>query len=317
MNYDDDNVPIFNFMSNRDVTLNGWNGLIEQEVKFIGEKSAGWLWMHNKSATYFRGWYNWLGVGNLILLGISLIFNSPLLGVDECDGKADWSEIIGLILQGIVLITAGYAQWFRYGERSLNHLTAKANFSSLYQNVKIQLKVDIDERQNGKDYAEWIQKEYTSLSANPDMPAIPQWIRDEYRKKIEDTGLSHPDDIEPIRIQHNFGGNNGAIPKGPLELNINPTVNRNVHQLTHNPHTVGGDVIINIPQPQYFTEDSDDSDLNVRPSRSKSYNPRVMDTSPITIPRRLPTEREKWQLERFYSNPRPSRTISGDINKSE
>lgn len=191
------------------IQSNGWNENIEKDIKKIGDKAEGWRWMHKNSAAKFTKLYHIWGVINVcicLLLGVGSIPN-----ILTCQSNWDILKWFVTVIQFLISCSLGVAHFLDYGGRKQNHKTAESGFATLFFHIKTQLGMDRKSRQNGEHYAEWIQKEYTDLSSNPDIPGIPGDIYKMYLKKIEGTGISNIDELDTISIYKDppgiiFGG---------------------------------------------------------------------------------------------------------------
>lgn len=178
---------------------NGWNIYIEEDIKRIGDKSEGWRWMHDQASKKYTFWYRVIGITNILMNAAASVGNVP--NAINCQSDYDALKWIAITLQFLVTVSLAYAQFVDYGSRKESHKVAESGFAALFYNIKTQLSLDRKLRQFGKDYAEWIQKEYTDLSANPDVPAIPGDIFKKYLIKIEGKNIANIDDLEQIIIQ--------------------------------------------------------------------------------------------------------------------
>lgn len=210
------------------VQSNGWNTQLEIDIQRIGEKAEGWRWMHNEAARVFSFRFNLIGILNILLNAVATAGNFPW--ALQCQQNMDWIKVTAVILQLLVTISLAYAQFKNYGGRKANHKVAESGFAVLYYHVKTQLDFEPKIRQFGKDYAEWIQKEYTDLSANPDTPQIPGFIFKKYHQRLDrifetqGVKLARVDELEQIVIHSD---SNHA-----LFNNIqNPYANKNINDI--------------------------------------------------------------------------------------
>lgn len=223
------------------IQSNGWNDNLEKDIKKIGDKSEGWRWMHKKSAQMFARWYRWWGTINVIISGLLAAGNIP--NILTCQSQYDALKWVVVTFQFLVTASLGAAQFLDYGARRQNHKTAESGFSVLFFHIKTQLNMDRKSRQNGEHYAEWIQKEYTELSSNPDIPGIPGNIYKAYLRKIEGTGIANIDDLDSISIYKDPPGIIFSGVVTPKNTSEPPTHQYNAQEDTN-------DITITVPKPE-------------------------------------------------------------------
>jgi len=140
---------------------NGWNQLIEKEMKSLGEKSASFKWMHNKTATlYSDREFIWriLNIGFLLLIGGSLFIDTT-----NCNTNFIVKMTTGLITFLVTFSVNTYSSVNYEYEVRENKKTA-SQWSELYHNIKQQLSLNRRDRQYAKDYVIWIMREFDALS---------------------------------------------------------------------------------------------------------------------------------------------------------
>ena len=140
------------------VNNNGWNQNLEGYIQRLGERSGGYRWMHNKSASFFSWWYRALGITGIILGVASGTFNIPSLA-SGCTSSTVVLLYLSTVFMYLIGVVLGIQQFLDLGGRKSDHTTAEANYSALYHNIRTQLSINRIERQVGKDYLEWISKE--------------------------------------------------------------------------------------------------------------------------------------------------------------
>jgi len=270
--------PLLNAKADSSLQLNnGWNKQIENDARIIGEQSGGLRWMHNKAATVFMKRY-WITTGiNIVLSAIVVAFNAITGAECSTDGFNPY-KIVSIVGASLVAVVTTYTSVKNYGARVTAHQVLEGNFLALFNTVKNQLHVNRTDRQFGKDFIEWIQKEYADLSANPDSPNIPTFIIDEYTKTIEGMNIAKYTDIEIIDIKED--SDNNVTPANTKFTNVKPNKPRKRVTSSFNRTRI--------------------------PSSRKHKNTRTHsedDNYTVSIPNRSElSAKDKWQLSRFYDN---------------
>jgi hypothetical protein len=201
--------------------------------------------------------------------------------VITCQQDLNALRWVVLVIQFLVTGSLGVAHFLDYGARKESHKVAESGFETLFYNIKTQLSMDRRNRQYGEDYAEWIQNQYTQLSANPDIPAIPGNVYKKYLDKVKGTAIANIDDLEEIEIYED--------PPGLLFSTVTPReVDNDIEKMNnfkeeYNKGVASIDII----------QDKDVEELNSEGS------PRMK----ITIPReQYISGIDSWHLKRFFNN---------------
>lgn len=180
------------------INSNGWNENIEQNLKKIGDKAEGWRWMHKMAATKYNKYYHLWGIINIVFTGILGFGQIP--NILNCQNDLNALKWLVFTLQFIVGTSLVAEHFLDYGERKKSHKTAESGFAALFYNISVQLNLDRKSRQFGEDYSEFIHKEYTDLSSNPDIPPIPYSVYKAYLKKIHGSSIANIDELDQIQI---------------------------------------------------------------------------------------------------------------------
>ena len=263
---------------------NGWNSQIEADARHIGEKSGGLRWMHNSASGVFLKRYWIMTAVNIVLAAIIIAFNS-ITGANCNPNTTDPYKIVSIVGGAILGISTTYSSVKNYGGRVTAHQVSEGNFLALFYTIKNQLHLNRRDRQFGKDFIEWVQKEYIDLSSNPDGPNIPGFIFEQYTTKIEGTDMAMYNDIESIEIKKD------SPPRREQSIPINLMNNHfRGRRKPSRARTHGGR----------------DQARQQRPTQSarNDNNRQNDDNFTVTIPnnRHELTPKEKWQLSRFYDN---------------
>lgn len=277
-------------------TNNGWNDSIEHDAKVIAEKSGGLRWMHNQSSSVFQKRY-WMVTGiNIFLSALVVAFNS-ITGAECINENFSPYRVTSIIGAAILGVATTYAGVKNYGSRVTAHQVIEGNLQALFYTIKNQLNLNRRDRQFGKDFLEWVQKEYTDLSTNPDSPDIPDFIEEKYKKIIDGSNIaSHNDPIEAIVIKQESPPRNNPINSynNARLRSYNPTRGTNDYA-THATHNLRPLLKRPVSAPVNF--EGVDSDTEKMTNEVDSE-----DNFTVSIPNTGLSLKEKWQLSRFYGN---------------
>jgi hypothetical protein len=259
---------------------NGWNESIEHDAKIIAEKSGGLRWMHNQSSSVFLKRY-WIVTGiNILLSAIVVAFNS-VTGAECIVNNMDPYKIVSIVGGALLGVTTTYSGLKNYGSRVTAHQVIEGNYQALFYTIKNQLNLNRKERQFGKDFLEWVQKEYTDLSTNPDSPNIPGFVEEKYKKLIDGSGIaSYSDPIETVNIKREspVRKQSDIHMVYPPQSSLRPRSRRRMSR--RKPSSSRSRSHSRIP----VDDDNDDDNFTV------------------SIPNTTLSARDKWQLSRFYGN---------------
>lgn len=183
---------------------NGWNSELEIIVANIGEKCAGFKWMHGKCVNYYNFWYHFIGITVIVLAaasGTGIVTQVSTCTVDPISGQraTNWVIILVTILMFLTSVASTIQQFKNWGQVSNQHQQTKSNYAQLEHDIRIALGVYRKDRQVGKDFVEWISKEFDNIEASA--PPIPEKIQNDYNKLISGTDIAHNEIVEKILIK--------------------------------------------------------------------------------------------------------------------
>lgn len=168
-----------------------WNQDIEKIVHEIGEKSKSYKIMHIKEAKSISFIYDLLMYSGIILGPIAGLLSAIGSILSPNTSPSTLPIISGCVafFSGIVVAITKYG---KFEEKNSHHKMAASKYTSLESNIRRQLILYRDNRQNAKKYLEWIGNSFDDLfSASP---LISDRIYDEYIKIARKKGLLVPDD---------------------------------------------------------------------------------------------------------------------------
>jgi hypothetical protein len=168
-----------------------WNQDIEKIVHEIGEKSKSYKIMHIKEAKSISFIYDLLMYSGIILGPIAGLLSAIGSILSPNTSPSTLPIISGCVafFSGIVVAITKYG---KFEEKNSHHKIAASKYTSLESNIRRQLILYRDNRQNAEKYLEWIGNSFDDLfSASP---LISDRIYDEYIKIARKKGLLVPDD---------------------------------------------------------------------------------------------------------------------------
>lgn len=174
-----------------------WTEELEVSVKSIGDTAIGYKWMHNKASVYFAKLHRVLNYTVLVLNPITTMLlviqaNFP----DKLDNVV---IIIASILSFIVTVITGISTFAEFDELSRIHQTYAARYTGVVSNIRRQLGIRSQFRENANDYVAWISKTFDDLYELS--PHIRPWIIKDYAKYAQKSGLPIPgQDISSVLI---------------------------------------------------------------------------------------------------------------------
>ena len=149
------------------VTTTKWNSVIEKNIKEIGESCKGYKWMHITSARSAMQSYNLLMYVTMIIGPLGGLFGAISSSEEWCNNTSTFQILI--VVSGFVSgVFASIIKYSKYNERSVDHKTAAAKYTSLEGNIRRQLSLYRDDRVNAGKYLQWVSVSFDDLfSASP------------------------------------------------------------------------------------------------------------------------------------------------------
>lgn len=175
---------------------NGWNEKNESIIISLGENSASYKWMHERSSYFYLFLYR---IINVILIVFSTGLSAETLIPDD-------SSITGIVITRkiftyTVTLISVILSFFQFQELSEKHNNYALQFSRLYNNIKQQMCMYRRDRPMANKYVSSALKTYDSLVI--DGPSIPSHIISRFKTTFANTEISLPDiadTIEKIEI---------------------------------------------------------------------------------------------------------------------
>jgi len=136
-----------------------WNRAIENVARDIGNKAMGYKWMHIHSAEKLELYYNRLSYVNIAI--------APIIAIGVIAPPEMSSQFYLKVILSVLALTNGIAssllKFWNNIEKSQEHRYTAIRYSSLVSNIRRQLSLPYNNRQDGKVYIEWIAREYDQL----------------------------------------------------------------------------------------------------------------------------------------------------------
>ena len=169
---------------------NGWNSKNEMLIVSVGENSASYKWMHEKSNRRYLFLNKSLGL-------IIVIFNTTLLTQIIVTPTDPWLIIIQKIIIFVVTVLSIISNFLKYEELSANHLTATKNFNELYHDIQQEMCMYRKDRSIASKYVRKIIDKYDTLIISS--PDINDKVLSEFKKKFQNSDIQMPDIADKIQ----------------------------------------------------------------------------------------------------------------------
>jgi hypothetical protein len=146
---------------NFDNEVNGWNELIEDEIRNIGSKAMAYKWLHSNSSLYLASVDDKI---TLLIIAISPFTGACILMSEYFENAATWFKLSAGIISLISGVLSGVLKMWKPHENAGLHKTASNRYTSIATNIKRQLNLHPEDREHGADYLRWIGDSYNELS---------------------------------------------------------------------------------------------------------------------------------------------------------
>ena len=136
------------------MSKNTWNNNIEKVLKNIENKCAIHSAKHDKISTDSEKIYSGLMISSIVISPLSGIVNSVGSMVTENIEVLFYFTMSATVLSFLTGILISITKFNKYDQMSHSHLVASSRYTSLENNIKRQLLLDREDRQNANDYLE-------------------------------------------------------------------------------------------------------------------------------------------------------------------
>ena len=166
---------------------NSWNDKNERLIISIGENSACYKWMHEKSAQM----YNFISTA----LGLSLvILNTGLSAQTLIPNNI---IVIQNVIIYIVTLISVIKSFLKYEDLSSKHLVSAGKFGEIYHIIQQQMVLYRKDRINAVEFIRKTLRVYDELIVSG--PEINQIIRSKFKKLLLTSDISVPDIADRIQ----------------------------------------------------------------------------------------------------------------------
>lgn len=176
------------------ILTNGWNDKNEKLIISIGENSASYKWMHEKSNTFY-------GLTNSILSILLVVFSTGLsiqtVVPDEEIYKDMPLYVLRTVFTYVVTILSVVQNFLKYEKLAEKHKNSAVTFGLLYHDIQKQMCMYRSERRNAAIYLSEVLKKYDNLILSS--PTINHYILKNFKKTFKDTTISVPDIADKIQ----------------------------------------------------------------------------------------------------------------------
>lgn len=250
-----DHSPIVNKLDIMNLN-NGWNDKNERIVISLGENSASYKWMHEKSSSFYKIIHQILTI-LLIILNTGLSAETLL----PTDSTSNTIIILRQIFIYIVTVLSVILSFLKFEKLSSEHFNSATAFNKLYHDIQQQMCLYRRDRSHAQKYISELLKTYDSLIiSSPDINPI---IIKRFKDLFKNSDISIPDiadriqKIELISEQNDNKSNNPNIKTRGLEkividdnktdTSLKSKAHLNICNLDqiHNIFQIGGDITDN------------------------------------------------------------------------
>lgn len=189
---------------------NGWNDNNEKIMMKLGENSAAYKWMHEKSYSIFN---TINGVLNMIIviMGTSLSAESVVRDDPVANTGLEIFKSVGIYTVTILTVILNF---LRLEERSSNHRNQSVKFLELYQDIQNKMSMYRRDRPDSQEYITKMLKRYdTYVLTGPD---INTFVVNKYKSTFKNNIIDTIDPIKPVTEVTTFV-NNPESPPGITE----------------------------------------------------------------------------------------------------
>jgi hypothetical protein len=171
---------------------NGWNDKNERIIVSIGENSASYKWMHDKSSQIYTSLHKMMG---FILIIINTGLSAQTLVPENSEIAA--INILRQLFIYIVTLLSVVQNFLKYEELTSKHNSAAINFSHLYHKIQQEMSMFRKDRTDANTYVSTVLKEYDSLIVNG--PDIHWYALSQFKKIFSKSDISIPDIADKIQ----------------------------------------------------------------------------------------------------------------------
>jgi hypothetical protein len=169
----------------------GWNDKNERMVISIGENSASYKWMHEKSASLYKNIHQVLSI-LMILFSAGLSAETILPTTNEFIINTSRS-----VFTYIITLISVLQNFLKYEKLAQQHVASASSFGTLYHDIQQQMCMYRKDRRQASSYISEILKEYDNLIVNG--PTITSYIVKDFKNTFRNAEISIPDIADRIQ----------------------------------------------------------------------------------------------------------------------
>jgi len=170
--------------------MDRWTPELEQNIRYYGNCAGGNLTMLRNEHRSYSNWYWWLSNG-IITCALAGSFLST---INQWSTKENRSilNIISNVLIGFTAFLTGINRVKQYETRIFEYKRYMIKFNAYTSNIRRQLALPLNGREDSAKYWSWITTSYDSLCES--MPDISVPVQKAYQEEARAKGLPYPDD---------------------------------------------------------------------------------------------------------------------------
>lgn len=210
---------------------NGWSDLKEQSLYRTVHQCRSYKWMHGKSAKHYHNRDKWFGVPAIFFGAFSGIGTfANLQGAEDCSGGLSATGVvIGCVIFVGTFLTA-LQNFLNYNKLSERHSAASREYAIIINNIKQQLTLDYDERDEAVQFIKAINDKTNSMLTNT--PDIPDSIWSNFIKDLESGTL-----LDEIGYKIEKEQSDDSRNRNPIKVVIENNETKNGEHTTRSPLT--------------------------------------------------------------------------------
>lgn len=168
---------------------NNWTDRQITLLRSWADKARCYSWMHTKSSNYYKKLNYMFTIPSILLSTIAGSANFMVSGTEQ-GGNSETTLFLGSMnLFTAMLMSTN--QFLKLPEHTDRHKNAANGYSKFRRNIKTQLSLEAEDRENGIQFVSICQREFDTLIEQS--PDIPEKIIDEFKKEFAESTLVKPD----------------------------------------------------------------------------------------------------------------------------
>lgn len=165
-----------------------WSDNIEQVLFDIGDSCQGYKWMNIFSAQRENLKYN--------VLMYVLIFGTAICGVLSTISSQEYQNVLNIFVTTGTFMSSLASSIIKFGkmeQKSISHKNLAGKFASLEANIRRQLSLNVNERENAGQYLDYVSKSFDELFAST--PLMPDAIYNKWIVFAKSKNLKIPKEL--------------------------------------------------------------------------------------------------------------------------